>query len=210
MKKAILGTLTVVLLVTAGVSLNVWSDPGHHGSEAWGGPGCAFQAGVMERGPGPVFLEHGDMRNMFFAHGMGPMFMGHGMMGGDMGLVMMAEKLNLSSEQRDKIGKIMDSAHSQMRDLLFKMVDTHKEVRSLTRGAGKTDDAKLRQLADQQGKLAADMMYLSWKSRADMRAVLTPDQLKKLESFHHERWHGKHPRMDRGMRRGMARPGSGA
>jgi Spy/CpxP family protein refolding chaperone len=196
MKKAILGTLTVVFLVTAGVCLNAWSEPWHHGWGSRGDGGCSFHRHMME--------------GAMMGPGMGPGFMDHGMIGDDMHLVMMAEKLNLSSEQRDKIGKIMDTAHSQMRDLLFKMVDMHKEVRSLTRGAAKADDAKLRQLADQQGKLTADMMYLCWKSRADMRAVLTPDQLKKLDSYHRERWSGKRSRMDRGMRRGMARPGPGA
>ena len=205
MKKAILGTVTVVVLVTAGVFLNAWSDPWHRGAGPWSDAGCDYHRQHMMGGMGPMFMQHGMM-----SRGMGSMFMEHGMLGGDMDLVMMAEKLNLTTEQRDKIGKVMDTAHTQMRDLMFKMVDTHKEVRSLNRSTGKTDDAKLRQLADQQGKLVADMMYLSWKSRADMRAVLTPDQLKQLDRFHSHMWDGKGSRMERGPRRGMTGPGPGA
>lgn len=206
MKRAILGTLTFALLVTVGVCLNAWSAPWHSGGGgSWHDGGCGFHRQVVGGGMGPVMMDHG-----MFGHGMGPMFMDRGMMGDDMHLVMMAEKLNLTSDQRDKIGKIMDAAHSQMRDLLFKMMDAHKEIRNLTHGAAKPDDAKLRELADQQGKLAADMMYLAWKSRADMRAVLTPDQLKRFDSFHKDRWHRKGSRMEHRPRRGMSGPGAGA
>ena len=124
----------------------------------------------------------------------GPMGMhrfGHDPMGDDMGIMRMAERLNLTQEQRDKIGKIIDQTRPKLRENAFAMMDSRKELHNFMKD-GKTDDKKLRTLTRREGELMADMMYLRMKMHADIRSVLTDEQLSKMKE-----------RKGRFMRRGM-------
>lgn len=99
---------------------------------------------------------------------------GHGGMGtGD--IMRMAERLDLTRAQRDKIGKIIDDARPKLRKNAFDMMDNRKEIHSLMK-EDKTDDKKLRSLTRKQGELMADEMYLRMKMRSDIHAVLTDEQ----------------------------------
>lgn len=181
MNKRLLGAMTAIMILAAGLFLNAWSDPGPGPDHAW--------------------HEHGSHHGMFGMMDHSDM-MGPGMMDSTMGLVMLAEKLDLTPDQRDKIGKIMDDARPKMRSLMFEMMDSHKQMKSMMHANDKVDDSKLRQLADQQGKLMADMMYITMKSRTDMLAVLTDEQRKRLDGFHHGFMrHGGDGMMERGMMR---------
>ena len=107
----------------------------------------------------------------------GPMGMhgfGHGQMG-DMDIMRMAERLGLTQDQRDKIGKIIDETRPKLRKNGFDMMDNRKELHALMQ-EDKLDDKKLRSLTSRQGELMADMMYLQMKMRSDIRAVLTDKQ----------------------------------
>jgi len=104
---------------------------------------------------------------------------GHGHMR-DMDIMRMAERLGLSQDQRDKIGKIIDEARPKMRKNGFDMMDNHKELHALMQ-EDKMDDKKLRSLTRRQGDLMADMMYQQMKMRSDIRAVLTDEQREKMK-----------------------------
>lgn len=99
-------------------------------------------------------------------------------------LMRMVEELDLSADQRKEIGAIMDETMPKMRDLMFRMADSRKALRNYLEGAEKEEGA-LRKITDEHGKQVAEMMFLHLKSHADMHAVLTEDQLKKLERHKH-------------------------
>jgi Spy/CpxP family protein refolding chaperone len=91
-----------------------------------------------------------------------------------MHLVMLSERLKLTPEQRAQVGRILDAAMPGQRELAFRMADTRRELNA-ARDADPSDK-ELRRLADQQGKLTADLLYQQMKLRADLRALLTPEQ----------------------------------
>lgn len=112
----------------------------------------------------------------------GPMGMhgfGHGHMG-TMDMMRMAERLGLTQDQRDRIGKIIDETRPKLRKNGFDMMDNRKQLHALVQEE-KMDDKKLRSLTRKQGDLMADMMYLQMKMRSDMHAVLTDEQRNKMK-----------------------------
>ena len=104
---------------------------------------------------------------------------GHGRMG-TRDIMRMAERLDLTQAQRDKIGKIIDDTRPKMRKNAFDMMDNRKEIHALIK-QDKIDDKKLRTLTRRQGELMADEMYLQMKMRSDVHAVLTDEQRSKLK-----------------------------
>lgn len=125
----------------------------------------------------------------------GPGFMqgrgGHGMMSGvEMGpmrLVRLAERLDLTKEQRNSIGRIMDDTRPKLRDNMFKLMDARKAMRELLNGKGKVEDRKLRSLTREQADAMGEMTYLRLKMHNDIRNVLTKEQLAKLDKFRGQR-----------------------
>lgn len=122
---------------------------------------------------------------------------GHGSMGtGD--ILRMAERLDLTQTQRDRIGKIVDEARPKLRKNAFDMMDNRKEMHALMK-EDKMDDKKLRTLTRRQGELMADAMYLQMKMRSDIHAVLTDEQRDKLKErkgrFFHRGMRGDAPAM---------------
>jgi len=114
-----------------------------------------------------------------------PMAGGMAMPGMPFNLVMLAEQLDLTPEQRDKAGKIMDEAMPKFRAVMFRMIDARKAAKELKSGAAADQD--LRKHADEQGRIVADMTYLGLKTRADLRALLTEEQRAKLDAFSGDR-----------------------
>ena len=115
---------------------------------------------------------------------------GPGMRGGEMGpmgLIRMAEQLDLTKDQRNSIARIMDATQPKIRDNMFKLMDTRKAMRELLDGKGKVDDRKLRSLTRDQGDAMGEMTYLRLKMRSDIRNVLTEEQLAKLDNFRGQR-----------------------
>jgi len=125
---------------------------------------------------GPVFFNApvpvmGDTMGM---RGFGRGHMGH------MNVMRMAEELNLSDEQRDKIGKIIDDTRPKLRKNGFAMMDNRKEIHALMQD-GNVDDKKLRSLTRKQGDLTAEQMYLQLKMQSDIHNVLTDEQREKMQ-----------------------------
>ncbi|MBI2993607.1 MAG: Spy/CpxP family protein refolding chaperone [Gammaproteobacteria bacterium] len=122
----------------------------------------------------------------------GPMMMATPMMSDPMHLVHMAEELDLSADQRKQAGAIMDGAMPKMRGLMFRMADSRKALHEFMEGDQK-DEGALRKIADEHGKVMSEMMFLGMKTHADMRAVLTEEQLKELDEFRqHRHGFGRH------------------
>jgi Spy/CpxP family protein refolding chaperone len=99
---------------------------------------------------------------------------------GMMDVMRMAERLDLTDEQRDRIGKIIDEMRPRLRENGFAMMDNREEVYELMQ-EDKVNDKKLRSLTRKQGDLVADMMYMHLKMRSDIHAVLTDEQREKMQ-----------------------------
>jgi Spy/CpxP family protein refolding chaperone len=119
-----------------------------------------------------------------------------------MHLVMLARHLDLTKEQRAGIGKVMDDVLPQLRDLMFRVADARDEVESAR--TGEKDEAALRALADAQGKLHADMLFLRLSAQQRVRRLLNDDQRAKLDSGM-SGWRGP-----RGMMHGPRAGGTGS
>ncbi|MBI2970503.1 MAG: Spy/CpxP family protein refolding chaperone [Gammaproteobacteria bacterium] len=102
--------------------------------------------------------------------------------GGPFHLMMLVDVLDLDKEQRKRVGVVMDAVMPKMREVLFSLSDSRKALEEVFEGQV-SDDKQLRKLADEQGRLMAEMLYLHMKARADLRAVLTEEQLEQLEGF---------------------------
>lgn len=122
----------------------------------------------------------------------------HGIPGVPFNLIMLAEHLELTGEQREKAGAILDETTPKLRGLMFRMIDARKAGRDLK--SGEASDRDLRAHADEQGKIVAELTYLGLKARADLRALLTAEQRRKLDTL----TEGRGPFMIRGF----AAPGS--
>jgi Spy/CpxP family protein refolding chaperone len=112
---------------------------------------------------------------------MAGMGMAHAMPGVPFNLIVLAEQLELTPEQRDKAGKILDETTPKVRALMFRMMDARKAGNALK--SGTAGDKDIRRHADEQGEIVAELTYLGLKARADLRALLTEEQRKKLDSF---------------------------
>ena len=92
----------------------------------------------------------------------------------------MAERLDLSKEQRDKVRAIVDKTRPQTRELRDKLSENRKQLQTLTR-QGTAKESEIRKLADNQGKLIADMIMQRSKVQGEINAVLTPEQREKMQ-----------------------------
>ena len=180
---------TVRILAVAALILTV----------AW----VAAEADDMKGAHRGMMGSRGDMMgpqgDMMFIHGDGPMpgcmsggpmMMEMPMAGDPMHLVGLAEELDLSPDQRKQMGAIMDSTMPKLRDLMFRMADARKAMHEY-KEADKKDEAALRKITDEHGKVMAEMMFLTMKMHQDMHAVLNEEQLKKLDEMK-EHMHGGH------------------
>ena len=111
-----------------------------------------------------------------------PWRMGYGP-GGMSGPSVLADRLDLSNEQRKAIRKIMDDARAKSRELGEDMYRNREDMQDTMsdKGYGPEYD----KLAHHQGKLIGDMMVLRAKARADVEAVLDDDQKKEYRKLSH-------------------------
>jgi Spy/CpxP family protein refolding chaperone len=95
--------------------------------------------------------------------------------------------LDLTDEQRDAVFKIF---HEQMPTVHDKM-KALRAGREQLREAAMTatyDPGKVRELADAQGKLMADLIVLRTESFNKVYALLTPEQQKKVSEWRGHGW----------------------
>lgn len=143
---------------------------------------AATAAGTASAFPGG-HCDHGGHRHGAMTFNGGPMGgSGHHMM-------RLMEKLDLTKAQRDQIWKIVDGQRSEARQKMFALMDNRKALRAATTGS-QYDAQKVRELADNQGKLMADLMVMRADTKHRIRAVLTPEQQSRLDQMRGHHRHG--------------------
>lgn len=127
--------------------------------------------------------KHGKHRGHHHHHG-------HG---GEFFLERMADKLELTPEQRTSINAVVEKSKPRMAGIREKMGENRKALRELSRD-GKIDMARVEALAREKGTLVADMTIERTRMRGDIRAILTDAQREKLKQIreqHRKEHHDK-------------------
>lgn len=148
-------------------------------------------AAPPEAGEGcdPQGRHGGAMYDMAGAEGHHGGRMGHGpmgAMGGHMGVHMgglsprMLQSLQLSDAQRDKVKELMQAQAKTMQEQMGQSRARHEQLDQLSR-APSFDAAKARALADEQGQQMAQHLFQRAQFQSQLRALLTPEQLKQLD-----------------------------
>ncbi len=128
----------------------------------------------------------GAMHDMAGAEGHHGGRTGHGPMGGHMGGHMgglsprMLQSLQLSDAQRDKVKELMQAQAKTMQEQMGQSRARHEQLDQLSR-APSFDAAKARALADEQGQQMAQHLFQRAQFQSQLRALLTPEQLKQLD-----------------------------
>lgn len=111
----------------------------------------------------------------------------------------MAQALNLTDEQQEKMAQVRDKARPEFRKLGRQMRDNRKALFGLDPTA-KDYNSKLADLARQQGKLIEQMIVLRGHVRAETDAILTPEQREQAKKLMQERRDRMKDRMRDGKR----------
>jgi protein CpxP len=101
----------------------------------------------------------------------------------------LADRLDMTEQQRAEIKTMLDDSRQQMKGLREQMRANRAQLRDLTQQA-EFDEAAVRNVADEQGDLKAEMIVLRARQRHEMKAVLTDEQRVKLD----EMWQRKNHR----------------
>jgi Spy/CpxP family protein refolding chaperone len=129
-----------------------------------------------------------------FADGPGCGRAGHHMMHGKHdgrrgpNLERLADRLDMTEQQRADTKAILDDSRQQMVKLREQMRENRVQLKNL---AGKTDfdEAAVRSIADKQGDLKANMIVLRARQRHAMKAVLTDEQRVQLDDMRERKTH---------------------
>ena len=98
----------------------------------------------------------------------------------------MAEKLNLSDEQRTSMQAIIDESKPEITALREKMRETRKQLKQLAH-TNPYNEAEVRKLADAQGDLKAEMIVLRMQQRSKISNVLTEEQRTQMKEMREKR-----------------------
>jgi Spy/CpxP family protein refolding chaperone len=163
-------------------------------------PALAFADAAPTTGDGMDGMKHHQMMggrggpgepggNMGMEMHMGRPGGGHSMMG-------MLHGLGLDEAQKDKIFAIHHAQAPALRQASKSARAAHEELHKLVM-SGKFDEAKAKTLADASGRAVAEMALLHAKGHAQVMAVLTDEQRKKLDTMKNH-MQGGHPGMQHG------------
>ncbi|MEE4378135.1 MAG: Spy/CpxP family protein refolding chaperone [Candidatus Competibacteraceae bacterium] len=86
-----------------------------------------------------------------------------------------ADKLDLNDEQRVQIAAVVDKSSQQMASLRDQMKANREQLRELSQQSP-FDETAVRNVADTQGDLKANMIVLRAQQRAEINAILTDEQ----------------------------------
>lgn len=105
---------------------------------------------------------------------------------GERHLQRMAQELNLTDEQQQKIRAIHDKERDSFKQIGQQMRNNRKALYQLdTTDAGY--EGKVKQLARKQGELVERMIVLHSRERAAVHAVLTPEQREQAKKLMQQR-----------------------
>lgn len=111
----------------------------------------------------------------------------HGGFGGDLFfLEHMAQKLDLSDDQRKQVEAIMNQQREQARPYVKTLVETRREMRHAMKGDD-FDEAAIRAIAERQARAVTEMAVLRARGRHAMQQILTPEQRQRMRHQHRER-----------------------
>lgn len=102
------------------------------------------------------------------------------------GMPRMFERLDLTQEQRDKINQIVDEGKQVRQEKMKALWESRKALRDQAM-AEHYDAQRVRELADQQAKLHAELTVMRTETFHNIYSVLTPDQKQKLIQMKEQR-----------------------
>ena len=142
------------------------------------GDGCEHQGRPGMHGMAGAEGHHGRM-----GHGGHDRYMGGGSMKGHMGGLSprMLQSLQLSDAQRAQVTELTQAQAKTMQEQMGQSRARHEQLDQLSR-APSFDAAKARALADEQGQQMAQHLFQRVQLQSQLRALLTPEQLKQLDA----------------------------
>jgi protein CpxP len=107
---------------------------------------------------------------------------GHRMHGGPMPppLMMTLRAANLTAPQKEQVHKILEASHAQAKPLFKKLHSIHEQIADKLLSEGKVSMSDLAPLQKEQTELRAQLDQQMMETALKVRAVLTPEQLKKM------------------------------
>jgi len=116
----------------------------------------------------------------------------------------LAKALDLSKEQTEQVKAIFLKHRDEIAPLRKEMVSGRRELRNLTQ-AEKTDEAAIREQAKKIAATSGDLAVHRAKMAREVRAMLTPEQIRKFQVLQEKR----DRRIDGMMHRGQEGPSKG-
>lgn len=167
-----LKTVLMASAVASGLAAGAVFAAPYGGACPYGGPG----GGPGAMGFGGPGMGHGGYGMGYGRHGFDS----------EARIERMAAVLDLTKEQRDKVRAIVDKSTPKTRELRDKIADNRTKLHALMQQE-KPKDAEVRKLADEKGKLVAEMIVERTKVKSEIHAVLTPEQREKMQQRFHQR-----------------------
>lgn len=95
----------------------------------------------------------------------------------------MAKELGLNAEQTTQIKAIFEGARAGEEARHAKLDELHKQLEAATAN-GQFDEAKVREIANQQAQLMADQMVEHMRMKSKAYSIMTPEQRIKADEMH--------------------------
>ena len=103
-----------------------------------------------------------------------------------------ARELDMTEEQKAQLREVLDAARPEADRLADAMVNSREAMKAY-RESDRYSEEDIRAIADEKGKLVADMMVLHARVHTQIKAILTPDQLERFEKMRtRHRGKGRH------------------
>jgi Spy/CpxP family protein refolding chaperone len=94
----------------------------------------------------------------------------------------MAQRLDMTEEQKAQLRGVLDAARPEADRLADAMVANRQAMKAF-RETETFSEAEVRAIADQRGELVADMTVLYARVHAQIKEILTPEQLERFEKM---------------------------
>jgi Spy/CpxP family protein refolding chaperone len=97
----------------------------------------------------------------------------------------MAEKLNLTDEQKAQIKQITEAEKTKVEPIFTALKENHQKLEDLT-ADGSFDEAKVQALATEQGNLSAQLIVEKERTKSQIFQILTTEQREQAKQFKEE------------------------
>lgn len=103
-----------------------------------------------------------------------------------------AQRLDLSEEQRQQFREILSQTRPEADDLADAILANRRALRELQKGT-EMSDSEIREIADRRGQLVSRMIVLKVRVRSQIDALLTPEQRSRFQEMQKQKMkHNKH------------------